>query len=195
MKPQQMLWRSKHLSKVLVGFVLVACTISFLTSTSVPAASNETDSRAQPDLPTPAMLVEIETWLSKHFDLPMPITHPQVELASSAHIAAIRYRAFRRLTSDTIAGDGSDTVAVYEIATQTIYLPEGWTGAKPAEMSILVHEIPLVKSDADEPHVGSSLTRVSLVARRLRGRRVRRHRSSPAPAHRAAHRPGSWPGK
>jgi len=32
-------------------------------------------------------------------------------------------------------------VAVYSYATQTIYLPEGWTGTSPAELSVLVHEL------------------------------------------------------
>ncbi len=32
-------------------------------------------------------------------------------------------------------------VSVYDDATKTIYLPEGWTGATPAELSILVHEM------------------------------------------------------
>jgi hypothetical protein len=32
-------------------------------------------------------------------------------------------------------------VAVYSDATHTIYLPEGWTGGTPAELSVLVHEL------------------------------------------------------
>ena len=32
-------------------------------------------------------------------------------------------------------------MAVYSDATQTIYLPEGWTGRSPAELSVLVHEL------------------------------------------------------
>ncbi len=34
-----------------------------------------------------------------------------------------------------------DTLAVYDEATRTIYLPEGWRGASPAEVSVLVHEM------------------------------------------------------
>jgi predicted metalloprotease len=34
-----------------------------------------------------------------------------------------------------------DTVAIYHDATRTIYLPEGWTGGTPAEVSVLVHEV------------------------------------------------------
>ena len=32
-------------------------------------------------------------------------------------------------------------MAIYDDATQTIYLPEGWQGVKPAKLSILVHEM------------------------------------------------------
>lgn len=34
-----------------------------------------------------------------------------------------------------------DIVAVYGDLERTIYLPEGWTGETPAELSILVHEL------------------------------------------------------
>ena len=32
-------------------------------------------------------------------------------------------------------------MAVYSDKAQTIFLPEGWTGTTPAELSILVHEL------------------------------------------------------
>ena len=34
-----------------------------------------------------------------------------------------------------------DTIAIYYDATRTIYLPEGWTGDTPAELSVIVHEV------------------------------------------------------
>jgi uncharacterized protein DUF6647 len=34
-----------------------------------------------------------------------------------------------------------DIVALYGDVQRTIYLPEGWTGESPAELSILVHEL------------------------------------------------------
>jgi hypothetical protein len=34
-----------------------------------------------------------------------------------------------------------DTVAIYDDATQTVYLPETWTGSTAVEQSILVHEM------------------------------------------------------
>ena len=35
----------------------------------------------------------------------------------------------------------SDTVAIYSNSSQTIYLPQGWTGGTAVELSILVHEM------------------------------------------------------
>lgn len=32
-------------------------------------------------------------------------------------------------------------VAIYDVSTRTIHLPPDWTGATPAELSILVHEM------------------------------------------------------
>jgi hypothetical protein len=88
------------------------------------------------------MLAEIEAWLSRHFDLPMPAIEPRVELVPPARISALRYRAFNRYNQDANVGPGADTtVSVYDDATHTIYLPEGWHGIKPAEMSVLVHEM------------------------------------------------------
>jgi hypothetical protein len=34
-----------------------------------------------------------------------------------------------------------EIAALYEDASRTIYLPEGWTGRTPSEVSVLVHEM------------------------------------------------------
>jgi len=39
------------------------------------------------------------------------------------------------------AAGESGTIALYDDEARTIYLPTGWTGATPAEFSILVHEM------------------------------------------------------
>ena len=93
------------------------------------------------------MLAGIATWLSKNFDLPEIDAEPNIELVPPARIAAIRYRglmpqSLNATSNDEAALDASrQTVAIYDDATQTIYLPEGWSGASPAEMSVLVHEM------------------------------------------------------
>jgi hypothetical protein len=63
-------------------------------------------------------------------------------------IAALHYRGFltdRGLgtaSSDQSAPlDQNEIMAIYVDATNTIYLPEGWTGQTPMELSVLVHEM------------------------------------------------------
>jgi hypothetical protein len=95
-----------------------------------------------------ALLVAIETWISIELDLPAIQGHPQIELVPAAKIVALRYKGilpdpqtnFARNDRGATSAE-RDTVAVYSDAARTIYLPEGWTGSTPAELSVLVHEI------------------------------------------------------
>jgi len=81
--------------------------------------------------------------------MPLPAIHehPRIEFAPPAKIASFRF-------TDLLSGPGAqveandrapsaqpDTIAIYHDATRTIYLPEGWTGGTPAELSVLVHEV------------------------------------------------------
>jgi hypothetical protein len=95
-----------------------------------------------------ALVTEIETWLSIEFDLPAIREHPCLKLVSAANIAALRFKGLlsnpgtgTAANEHRTASAQSDTVAVYHDATQTIYLPEGWSGSTPAELSVLVHEM------------------------------------------------------
>jgi hypothetical protein len=90
---------------------------------------------------TPALLREIIGWLSHNFDLPASDALPTVAFTTTAHMNALRYRGLLHHDQQSTAGTGSATVAIYDSATRTIYLPEGWRGATPAEMSVLVHEV------------------------------------------------------
>jgi uncharacterized protein DUF6647 len=94
-----------------------------------------------------ALLTAMETWVSSQFDLPAIHEHPRIEFAPPAKIASFR---FTDLLSDPGAqvepnnrasSAQHDTIAIYNDATRTIYLPEGWTGGTPAELSVLVHEV------------------------------------------------------
>ena len=94
-----------------------------------------------------ALLTAMETWISSQFDLPAIHEHPGIEFAPPAKIASLR---FTDLLSDPKAqvepnnrasSAQDDTIAIYYDATRTIYLPEGWTGGTPAELSVLVHEV------------------------------------------------------
>lgn len=81
-----------------------------------------------------ALLTAIVTWLSINFGLPATYDHPAIERAPARLIAEMRYG-----TSD--ANGSREVMAVYDDAETTIFLPEGWTGRTPAELSILVHEM------------------------------------------------------
>jgi hypothetical protein len=43
--------------------------------------------------------------------------------------------------SDAPLDAAKNIVALYDREKKTIYLPEGWTGRTPAELSVLVHEM------------------------------------------------------
>jgi hypothetical protein len=88
---------------------------------------------------TPALLREIVGWLSQNFDLPASEELPTIAFTSPERMTAIRYRGL--LDHHMQSAAGRDTVAIYDAASQTIYLPEHWRGATPAEMSVLVHEV------------------------------------------------------
>jgi hypothetical protein len=77
-----------------------------------------------------AVLAEITAWLAENFNLPAT-DEPRVAFVPSARIAAFRYRGFAQ--AQAAVGDdqatleaGREIAAVYDDATRTIYLPDGW---------------------------------------------------------------------
>jgi hypothetical protein len=89
-----------------------------------------------------ALLTAIVLWLSANFDLPAIHQPPRVEFVPPARIVALRHNGLAGGPSDMpTTSDQPTVVAVYHHATRTIYLPEGWTGNSPAELSVLVHEM------------------------------------------------------
>jgi hypothetical protein len=90
-----------------------------------------------------ALLTAVALWLAANFDLPATSEHPHVEFVPPATISALRYQDIPGGQPSSPAEKASqrDVVAVYDDATSTIYLPEGWSGSTPAELSVLVHEL------------------------------------------------------
>lgn len=80
------------------------------------------------------LMIVITAWLAAHFNLPVINKLPDVKFATAQEMAKLRYGA---LASD----NQRQLVAIYDDRAGTIYLPDGWTGATPAEMSVLVHEM------------------------------------------------------
>src|SRR5215471_12502447 len=94
-----------------------------------------------------ALLTAMETWVASQFGLPAIHEHPRIEFAPPAKIASLRFTDFSsdpgvQVEPNNPASSAQhDTIAIYDDATRTIYLPEGWTGSTPAELSVLVHEM------------------------------------------------------
>src|SRR5262249_36653621 len=91
-------------------------------------------------------LTAMETWVSSQLDLPAMHEHPTIEFASPAKIASLRFTGLlpdpgAQAPNDRAASAQHDTIAIYRDPTRTIYLPEGWTGGTPAELSVLIHEV------------------------------------------------------
>ena len=92
-----------------------------------------------------ALLTAIALWLSANFGLPATHDLPRVEHVSAIKMADLRYKGLARLEPQPTGGPAQpgkrEVVAVYDDATRTIYLHDGWTADTPAELSVLVHEM------------------------------------------------------
>ncbi|AZO72938.1 MULTISPECIES: DUF6647 family protein [unclassified Mesorhizobium] len=84
------------------------------------------------------LLEAIAVWLSSEFDLPPPSNPPTISWVPAERLSRLR---FRGLPSDHWGGEKADILAVYDDDARTIYLPAGWNGRTPAELSILAHEM------------------------------------------------------
>ena len=96
------------------------------------------------------LLPAIATWLAANFELTATDYYPQVQFVQPENMYAIRFGAQGADQPQGTAVDVSrlasrktwtETEALYDNASWTIYLLEGWTGATPAETSVLVHEM------------------------------------------------------
>ena len=93
-----------------------------------------------------ALLTTIVLWLSTNFGLPASYDHPLVQLVPETKIIELRYKGIAgwQLQAGTVPPSLPGqrmTLSVYDDAARTIYLPENWLDAKPADLSILVHEM------------------------------------------------------
>lgn len=104
-----------------------------------PAVQLETfPVRPRSDGLEPALLDDIAAWLASEFALPAIDDRPVIAFASARRMIGLRVQGTPLVSVDVRAGE---IVALYDDATRTIYLPQGWTGATAAEISILVHEM------------------------------------------------------
>ena len=90
------------------------------------------------------MVKAMMAWLARSFDLPAGTSPPAVRFESGKKIAAFRYTGVLSDAPDVLAAippGQREVVAAYDPLTATVYLPAGWSGATPVELSILVHEL------------------------------------------------------
>lgn len=96
------------------------------------------------------LLAVIATWLSVNFGLPPYQDPPHVAFATAAEMAELRADRVAASAPEPSAVDGRrivpdgtahDVHALYDSVTGTIFLPENWSPASPADVSILVHEL------------------------------------------------------
>jgi hypothetical protein len=96
------------------------------------------------------LLAAIVLWLTANFDLPAAFNYPRIEFVQSIEMATLRYKGLLPArTREAVAlaeqpihaEQMRQVVAVYNDQDKTIYLPSGWKGRTPAELSILVHEM------------------------------------------------------
>ena len=92
------------------------------------------------------LLDEIVIWLSSNFDLPAIKDRPAIELVSKTELATMHAEDQAHWQGLTQA-EGTDqstqrqVVALYNIKSKTILLPDDWIGKSPVDQSVLVHEM------------------------------------------------------
>lgn len=94
------------------------------------------------------LLTVIVFWLSVNFALPTSDELPRVALVSGERMVEVRRERSSASTASTHVAisesrdtDAVDFHALYDDLERTIYLPEDWTAASPAQVSLLVHEL------------------------------------------------------
>jgi len=103
--------------------------------------------QASTGLPQEELLAAIGRWVSSNFDLPPVLERPNLALVPAERMVAMRKRAVMP-GHPTEAGaelhasaNQPDILALYDDRSSIIYLLEDWSGATPAELSMLVHEM------------------------------------------------------
>ncbi|MGB8621846.1 MAG: DUF6647 family protein [Paracoccaceae bacterium] len=106
--------------------------MALFAATALPAPCTA-EGRAVPD----PLVVAIAAWVADATDLPMPRTLPEIRFAAPEDMGLLM-----RASAHSPTGDSAlEIVAFYDTPARAIYLPSGWTGATPGELSVLVHEM------------------------------------------------------
>ncbi len=109
------------------------CAASLALCIAAAAPLSAAPEAAQPR-DAPPLLDTIVLWLSANFDLPSSKQTPRLATLPEADLVTMRYGPEAQVAPGQV-------VALYDDASGTIYLSEGWSGRSPAELSVLVHEV------------------------------------------------------
>jgi hypothetical protein len=115
-----------------------------------PAAGANAARLANRNSSVRSLLPVIASWLAENFNLPASNEYPRIAFVPRAKLYAMLFGGQGASESTNSANtrgqsarrNGRHVVeALYDKISRTMYLHEGWTGAKPAEVSVLVHEM------------------------------------------------------
>jgi len=85
------------------------------------------------EIPTTAALTSVVTWVSNTVGLPANYDLPTIERVSHMKLAAVFH-------GSQFVSPGR-SLGVYDDDRRAILLPSEWTGSKPEDLSILIHEM------------------------------------------------------
>jgi hypothetical protein len=88
-------------------------------------------------VPLEALAAALAAWVAQAMAEPLPAALPRIVFGPRREMAALRTGQ----EPEAQEARPLEVVALYDDAGQTVHLPEGWTGATPAEMSVLAHEM------------------------------------------------------
>jgi hypothetical protein len=122
--------RRLFISSILAGTALV----------TAPAQAGDAEPVAPVvQVPLPLLVAAVTGWVAADLGEPVPGEMPAVAFMDRAEMRFIRYPKAQQPSHDAHGETGVQ--ALYLDESQTIVLPTGWSGATPAEVSILVHEV------------------------------------------------------
>lgn len=88
------------------------------------------------------LMTMIAAWLAANLGLPPTSEIPDLRFVAPAAMQEARYQAAGGIPSESVAlSETPEVESFYDDASGTIYLPDGWTGTTPTELSLLVHEM------------------------------------------------------
>jgi hypothetical protein len=94
----------------------------------------------EPAMPPDVLVARIAAWVAGEMGIDAVPAPPRLVLVPAARMRMARLRGVSDAGVPHEAM-GHDVLAIYDAARGAIHLPAGWTGATPAEQSMLVHEM------------------------------------------------------